>query len=123
MNQKNIFTVISVLLILQGLVFLIMKSQIMTSAFPGVDATGQDALSHFMEVVAALSLLIGIVTYAARNSPGVVWAYCLGILPLLIITLKHRFSDHIHVPFPAMLVQLIIFLGCVYLWTQQRKAQ
>ena len=119
MNQKNIFTVIAALLILQGLVFFFIKTQIMASAFPAVDATGQEALSHFMEVVAALSILTGLITYANRTTPGVVWAFSLGTLVLIGVTLKHKFMDGINVPIPAILIQAIILLGCLYLWSQK----
>ena len=121
MNQNNIFSVIAAVLILQGLAFMFMGNQIMTSAFPAVDGAGHLALTQFMQVVAALSILVGLVTYAIRTAPNVVWAYTLGTLVLVSITFKHKFVDGINVPIPAMVIQVFILLACVYLWTQSKK--
>ena len=86
MNQKNIFTFISAILILQGLAFFILGDQIMLSAFPSVEGEGQRALNLFMEVPAALSILIGLIAYAVRNTPSVLWAFTIGTAVLLAVT-------------------------------------
>ena len=48
MNQKTIFTVISAVLILQGIGFFLMNDQIAASAFPALDATGQQAIANMI---------------------------------------------------------------------------
>lgn len=123
MNQRNIFTVISAVLILQGIGFFIMKNQIAASAFPALDASGQQAVAYMMEVMSGLSILIGLITYAARSATGVTGMYTLGALVLLLITSKHMFVDNINVPIPAFLIQVLIFLACAYVWMLQRKGQ
>ena len=123
MNQKTIFTAISAVLILQGIGFFLMKSQIAASAFPALDASGQQAVAFMMEVLSGLSILIGLVTYGARSASGVAGTFALGALVLLLITSKHMFVDGINVPIPAFLIQALIFLALAYLWMQQRRGQ
>ena len=121
MNQKNLFTIISAILILQGLAFFLMGDQLMTSAFPNADEAGHHSLKLLFEVVAAFSLLLGLVTYAARTTPSVVWAFTIGTLILLAVTLKHFFVDGINVPIPAIIIQVLMLLAFAYLWSQQKR--
>ena len=121
MNQKNIFSAISVVLILQGVFFYAMGKKVVSDAFPNVDETGHNALVILMQVVSALSILCGIIAWANRTSINVVWAYTLGSLVLLLVTLKHEFMDHINVPVFAIIIQVLITLSCAYLWSQEKK--
>jgi len=123
MNQKTIFTVISAVLILQGVGFFLMKNQIAASAFPALDASGQQAVAYMMEVLCGLSILIGLITYGARSASGIAGTYTLGALVLVLVTSKHMFVDNINVPIPAYLIQVLILLACAYLWMQERKVQ
>ena len=121
MNQKNIFSAISVVLILQGIFFYAMGNKVVSDAFPNVDETGHNALVILMQVVSALSILCGIIAWANRTSTNVVWAYTLGSLVLLLDTLKHEFMDHVNVPVFAIIIQVLITLSCAYLWSQEKK--
>lgn len=123
MNQKTIFTVISAVLILQGIGFFLMNDQIAASAFPALDATGQQAIANMIEVLSAFSILVGLITYGARSASGVAGTYALGALVLVLVTTKHMFVDNINVPIPAYLIQVLILLACAYLWMQERKGQ
>ena len=122
MNQKNIFSVISVVLILQGIGFLVMGNKVVSSAFPNVDEAGHHALVLIMEVVSALSILLGLITYTVRNTPDVLWAYTIGTLILVVFTFKHLFADHVNVPIVAVIIQVLIVLTCAYLWLGGKKA-
>ena len=122
MNQKNIFSAISVVLILQGIAFFVMKSQLASSAFPAVDATGQVALSQLIEVMGALSIFVGLVSWANRTNAGVVGAFTLGALVLLAVTMKHYFVDKINVPIPAMAIQVLIVFACAYLMFSKKPS-
>ena len=122
MNQKNIFTAISVVLILQGLAFFFMGGQISADAFPNVDATGQHALKLLMEVVAILSINFGLIAYATRSTPGAVWPWTLGFALLLCVTLKHMLVDGVHVPIPAVAIQVLSLLACGYLMMGKKKS-
>lgn len=122
MNQKNIFTVISAVLILQGLGFYFMGNQIAVDAFPGIDAAGHGAVKIMLEVMAGLSIGFGILAYATRTTANAVWAYTVGTAILLCITLKHLLVDHVNVPIPAVAIQVLIVLACGYLWMGQKKA-
>ena len=121
MNQRNNFSASSVVLILQGIAFYALKSQIASTAFPAVDATGQVALSQLIEVMSALSILIGLVTWVNRTTAGVVGAFTIGTLVLLAVTLKHYFVDKINVPIPAIAVQVLIVLACAYLLMSKKE--
>jgi hypothetical protein len=121
MNQKNLFSIIAAVLVLQGLAFYFMGDQLMSSAFPNADEAGHNSLKLLFEVVAAFSMLLGLVTYAARTSPSVVWAYAIGTLVLLLVTFKHFLVDGINVPLPAIIIQVLMFLAFVYLWSQQKR--
>lgn len=123
MNQKNIFTGISVLLLLQGIGFFFMKDQLMTSTFPAVEGAGHEALTRLLEVMSALSILIGIVAWTARNSPDTVAGFAIGFLVLILVTLKHVLIDTINVPIFAIVIQVLIFLSCAYLWMQGDKEE
>ncbi len=120
MNQKNIFSVISIVLILQGILFFVMGDKMITDTFPGVDQTGHLDLILLMQVPAALSILIGLITYANRTSPNVTWAYTLGSAILLCTTFKHMFMDHVNVPIIAVTIQVLILLACAYLWLAKK---
>lgn len=122
MNQKNIFSIISVLLILQGVGFWAMKTQTAASTYPTLDATGLAAVVSVIELVCAISILTGIITWAVRSTPGIAWAYALGFLIVVATTLKHMYVDNINVPMPALIIQVLILLSCAYLWMQERKA-
>ncbi len=121
MNQKNIFTAIAVILILQGLGFFFMGSQIAVDAFPNVDASGQGAVKIMLEVISALSIAVGLLAYASRTNAGVVWAFTIGFAVLLCVTLKHLLVDDVNVPIPALAIQVLIVLLCGYLWMVQKK--
>ena len=121
MNQKNIFTAIAVVLILQGLGFFVMGAQIAADAFPNVDAAGQGAVKIMLEVMAALSISFGLVAFATRTYPGVVGMWTLGSAILLLVTLKHMFVDNVNVPIPALAIQVLMVLASGYLWMSQRR--
>lgn len=123
MNQKNIFTVMGALLAIQGIGFYFMGSQIATDAFGDIGAPGNLAAKHLLEVMAALSFNFGLLAYATRSNPGVLWAFTLGFAILLIVTLKHILADDINVPIWAVGFQIISLLACGYLWMQNNKAQ
>ena len=122
MNQKNIFIGIAVVLILQGIVFIFMGNPIIADSFPNVDATGQHALKLLLEVMGALSISIGVIAYATRTTPGVIPAFTVGTIVVLIVTLKHLFADGVNVPIPAVIIQVLIVLLCGYLWSKQGSA-
>src|SRR5687767_5990660 len=121
MNQKNLFTIISAVLVLQGLAFFIMGDQMMVTSFPNNDEAAHHSLGLLFELVAALFILIGIVTYAASTTPSVVWAFTIGSFILLAVTLKHHFVDGINVPIPAIIIQVLMLLAFAYLWSQQKR--
>lgn len=121
MNQKNVFTGIAVVLILQGIVFFIIGDKMVLSTFPGLTEDCYRALGQILEVPSALSILIGLIAYASRNTPAVLWAFTLGAAVVLGVTLKHMFIDAIAVPLPAMIIQALIVLACGYLWLGVKK--
>ncbi|MEP6647078.1 MAG: hypothetical protein ABJC12_08305 [Saprospiraceae bacterium] len=119
MNQKNIFSVIAALLVLQGIGFFLMKGTIVTSSFPALDEAGHSAAVKLIAVIAALSIMIGLIAYAARSATNVVWAFAIGSAILGAVTIKHRFTDGVNVPVGVMVVQLFIIMACFYLWGQK----
>jgi hypothetical protein len=120
MNQKNLFSIIGIVLILQGIAFFFMKDQMVTDTFPGVDATGHDALNKLIEVMSALSIIIGLTAWTGRNSPAIIPGFAIGSLVLVCVTAKHMFIDHVNVPVFAYVIQFLILLACMYLWTQKK---
>jgi len=122
MNQKNIFTVVAAILILQGIAFFFMGNTMAAESFPNLDDAGKGAVAVIMEVLGLLSVTIGLITYAVRGNNDVLWAYLLGFVLLTANTLKHRFIDDLNVPIPAMVIQVGILLACVYLWTKNRSS-
>lgn len=121
MNQKNIFTGIAAILVLQGIVFYTMGDKVVADVYPNLDELGASATHTMMTVVGMLSIALGLITYAARNSPQVLWAYTVGYGLILLNTSKHRFLDNTNVPVAAMVIQLGIALLCGYLWYQQSQ--
>lgn len=123
MNQKNMFTAFSAILVLQGVFFYLMKDKVVNDAFINLDETGKNAAMILMDVLSALFIAIGLISYAMRNTQEILGAYTAGFTVLVLITLKHYFVDHINVPIPAMIIQFIIVLISAYLWMQSRKTQ
>lgn len=123
MNQKTIFTVIAAILVLQGIAFYFMREDIVISSFPQLDEAGRPAATTLMEVMGVMSVLIGLITYAARNSAEVLWAYCIGFILFSIVSLKHLLFDHVNVPIPAIAIQIVIVLACGYLLMQGNKTK
>jgi hypothetical protein len=123
MNQKNIFSIIAVVLILQGIAFFLMGDKMITDAFPGLEGAGQSAAVTIMQVVAALSILCGIIAWANRTTANIAWAYTLGSLVLLCVTMKHLLMDGVKVPTFAWIIQVLIVLSCAYLWLGKKETQ
>ena len=121
MNQKNIFTIIGVLLILQGIAFLLMEDKMMTQAWPDITDNGHLALSQLFQLPASLFIMVGLITYACRTSPNVAWAFAVGFGVVLCITLKHLLMDNIHVPIPAVVLQILMILAFCYVWSLAKK--
>ena len=121
MNQKNIFTAIAAVLVLQGLGFYVMGGKIASDAFPNVDAAGQGAVTILLQVMAALSIGFGIIAYATRTYAGVVGPWTVAAAILLLVTLKHLLVDNVNVPIPALLIQVLIVLASGYLWMSQKR--
>ena len=61
MNQKNIFTAIAVVLLLQGIAFFVMGDQIIASSFPNLDETGKYAGVTLMQVISAISIIVALI--------------------------------------------------------------
>lgn len=122
MNQKNIFTGIGVVLVLQGIAFFAMSKDLAAQSFPGLAADGVTAVAHILTVAAMLSILIGLLAYATRNYPNAVWAMALGATLLTLNTLKHYFIDHLAVPLPALIIQVLISAACIYLYFMGNKS-
>ena len=123
MNQKNTFTVIGVILVLQGILFYAMGDTLSAQTFPDLDAAGRSASINLLQVISMLSIVVGLISFAARNSPQVLWAFAVGFVLFALNTLKHRFIEHINVPVFAMVIQIVFALACVYLWVNTKKAK
>jgi hypothetical protein len=121
MNQKNIFMVIGAILVLQGIAFYLMGAKMSSDVFPNLDEAGKNASINLLQVISMLSIAIGLISFAARNSPQVLWAFALGFGLFSLNSLKHLFVDHINVPIAALVIQIGITLVCTYLWMQSRK--
>jgi O-antigen/teichoic acid export membrane protein len=123
MNQKNIFTAIAAVLVLQGVAFFLIGDQMITGTYPDVAEPGHTALLQLLQVPSALSILLGLIAYANRTAPNVTWAFTIGTGILLGVTMKHMFIDHVNVPMAAAIIQAFIFLACGYLWSQEKKVR
>ena len=121
MNQKNIFTGISFVLVVQGLLFFFMGDKIASDAFPSLAPECQDAVHKLIKVIGGLYILVGLVAYSSRNTSQVLWAFAVGFILVASITLKHIWKDHINVPIYALVIQILIAVLCVYLWSQNDK--
>jgi hypothetical protein len=121
MNQKNIFTVIGVVLVLQGFAFYVVGDKMGASVFPNLDEASKYATTNLFQVISMLSIAIGLISFASRNSPEVVWGFTIGFGLFGLNSLKHMFVNHINVPIPAIVIQLGIALVCGYLWMQDKK--
>jgi len=123
MNQKNIFTVIGAILVLQGIAFYLMGDKMSSATFPNLDEAGKNASINLLQVISMMSIALGLISFAARNSPQVLWAFALGFGLFGLNSLKHLLLDHINVPIPALVIQIGIALVCGYLWLQNRKTK
>jgi len=121
MNQKNIFTIIGVILVLQGIIFYFMAIDIVSSSFADLDETGKHAPTILMQVMGVMSISLGLIAYASRNVSEVLWAFCIGFTLFCLVSLKHLLIDHINVPIPAVVLQILIVLACGYLLMNANK--
>ncbi len=121
MNQKNIFTGIAVVLALQGILFYFMGERMVADSFPNMDPNCVFPAFTIMKVLACVSFALGLITYAARTSPQVLWAYTIGIGVMSLNTLNDVFDDRLNVPMAAVVIQIGIVLLSGYLWYQQRQ--
>jgi hypothetical protein len=121
MNQKNIFMIIGVVLLLQGILFYAMGDKMALSTFPDLNDSGKFAVVNLLQVISMMSILVGLISFAARNSPQAIWAFTIGFALFGLNSLKHMFINHINVPIVAIVIQLGIALVCAYLWMQQGK--
>lgn len=123
MNQKNVFTALGFLLALQGIAFYLMGSTIVTDAFGDIGESGSMAAKRLLEVMAVLSFNFGLLAYATRSNPQILWAFTLGFAILLVVTLKHLLANGINVPIWAVGFQILSLLAVGYLWWQNNKAK
>ena len=123
MNQKNIFSVIGAVLVLQGIFFYIMADYVVSDAFRGIDEAAKYAPTILMQVMGVMSVMLGVIAFASRNAAGVLGAFLIGFTLFLAVSLKHLLIDHINVPIPAIVVQAGIVLACGYLRMQGNKAK
>jgi hypothetical protein len=123
MNQKNIFKVIGVILVLQGIAFYAMGDKMSAQTFPNLDEAGRSASINLLQVISMMSILVGLISFAVRNSPQVLWAFTIGFALFALNSLKHVFINHINVPVIALVIQIGIALVCAYLWFQNKKPQ
>lgn len=121
MNQKNIFTAISVILLLQSIFFYTMGGKVVAEVYPNLSADGITVATTMMRVAAMLNIALGLISFAARNSPQVLWAYTVGFGLFALNTLKDLFIDKINVPIAAVVIQVGIVLVCGYLWYRQSR--
>lgn len=113
----------AIFLALQGIAFFLMGSTIVTDAFGDVGESGNMAGKRLLEVMAVLSFNFGLLAYATRSNPQVLWAYTLGFAILLVVTLKHVLADHINVPIWAVAFQILSLLAVGYLWMRHNKVK
>jgi hypothetical protein len=123
MNQKNIFTVIGLILLLQGIAFYFMGDKMSSQTFPNLDEAGRSASINLLQVISMMSILVGLISFAVRKSPQVLWAFTIGFALFALNSLKHVFINHINVPIIALVIQIGIALVCAYLWFQNKKPQ
>src|ERR1035441_5099567 len=94
MNQKNIFAVIGVILVLQGIAFYLMGDKMSSQTFPNLDEAGRSASINLLQVISMMSIAIGLISFAVRNSPQVLWAYTIGFGLFGLNSLKNRSEEH-----------------------------
>ena len=121
MNQKNIFTGIAAVLVLQSIAFYTMAGKFVADSFPDLVEQTSRAPTTLMKVCAMFCLALGLITYSVRNYAQVLWAYTIGIGLLSLNTLKDLFIDKLNVPMPAVVIQVGMTLLCAYLWSQQKQ--
>ena len=117
------FTVFGAILVLQGIIFYAMGDKMAVTTFPNLEEGGKFAAVNLLQVISMISILVGLISFAARNTPQVLWAYTIGFGLFGLNSLKHMFIDHINVPIAAIIIQLGIALISGYLWMQSKKSQ
>ena len=123
MNQKTILPIIGVVLLLQGIIFYAMGDKMSSTVFPNLNEAGTQAATNLMQVISMMSIVLGLISLAARKSPQVLWAFTIGFALFGLNSLKHVFIDHINVPVAALVIQFAIALVCAYLWLSPKKPQ
>ncbi|HNR06327.1 MAG TPA: hypothetical protein PKM27_03370 [Saprospiraceae bacterium] len=123
MNQKNVFTALAILLMVQALAFYFMGGKIAMDAFGDLGEPGNMAAKHLMEIMAAFAFNFGLLAYATRSNSQVLWVFTLGFAIVVVVTLKHILADGIHVPIWAIAFQILSLLAVGYLWMRHNKVK
>lgn len=122
MNQKNIFTGISVFLVFWALSFYFIGEKVVGDSFPGLDKEGMFAAIINAQLASTFLLIIALMVWATRKTPHVLGYFTIGTFVLVMITLKHIFLDGVAVPILAPIFQTIVVLLSGYLWYKHETA-
>lgn len=121
MNQKNIFSATSILLMIWSVSFYLMGKTIAVDTYPGIDEIGIFAVSINAQLGAMFIMIVALVMWAGKNSPEVLGAFTLGVGLLAVNTLKHYFIDDVYIPVVAIIFQWVIAILFAILWFRQNS--
>jgi hypothetical protein len=116
MNQKNIFTGISVFLLIWALSFYFIGEKVVGDSFPGLGKEGMFAAMINAQLASTFLLIIALMVWATRKTPQVLGYFTIGTSVLVMVTFKHIFLDGVAVPILAPIFQSIVALLSGYLW-------
>lgn len=116
MNQKNVFTILSIVGIGFSAFSYFMGPQIGKDSFPELGELGMFAVGINQELVAMVNIIVVLVMFASRDNPKVLWAFTIGFFLLGLNTLKHMVIDGVDVPVIGVVLQWGITAVIGYLW-------
>lgn len=120
MNQRNIFTVFSILLIIWSAFFFFVSEAVITGAHGNVSEEALRVGSTIAELSSAFIFIIGLLLFATRNVPHVLSYFTIGATVLVCVTFKHFLIDHVNVPIAALIFQPLIAIITGFLWYKDK---
>lgn len=120
MNQRNLFTAFSIILLLWAVSFYLQAENVIKGSYGEVSAEAIAVGTINIQLASVFLFIISLFLFATRNVPQVLGYFTVGATVLVLMTCKHMFIDGIGVPVIALISQSIIAILTAYLWYKDK---
>ena len=124
MTSKGFLTVAGLVMMLQGVLFIIFSQDLTKLMFPYASAEGVRIGTLLRELMAGGSFFIGILLFSSRTNTSsaanrMLWAACFGFALILLLQIKLYILDGLNVHILAFLVSAGLALTAMFIATSR----